>query len=111
MLKSLIKVNNIKSRNDINKNEDSWLFYLFVTREHNYNLGHLKSLSELNNKSVLNYVVKSHNILNEDTTLEDELLYYVEETLKWMEVAKCGSKAKRKEWAKKGFDLNVHKHA
>jgi 2-polyprenyl-3-methyl-5-hydroxy-6-metoxy-1,4-benzoquinol methylase len=108
MLKSLIKINNVKTRNDIDKDNDGWLFYLYVTREHNYNLNHLKSLSELNNKSVLNYVIKSLYVLNEDTTIEGELLYYVEETLKWMEVAKCGSKAKRKEWLKKGFDLYVH---
>jgi ubiquinone/menaquinone biosynthesis C-methylase UbiE len=108
MLKSLSKINNIKSRNDIDKFNDGWLFYLYVTREHNYNLNHLKALSELNNKSVLNYVIKSLYILNDDTTLDSETLYYVEETLKWMEVAKCGSKAKRKEWVKKGFDLYVH---
>lgn len=107
MLKSLTKISNLKSRNDIAS--DDWLFYLFVTKEHNYNIGHLKSLSELTNKNVLNYVVKSLNILESEVpSLDKDTIYYIEETLKWMEVAKCGTKSKRKEWLDKNYDLNVH---
>lgn len=103
----LRSIKTLKSRKDINRKSDPWLFYLYVTREQNYNLIHLKSLSELTNKNVLNYVVKSLSSLN-DEQFDQDVAFYVEETLKWMDVAKCGTKKKRKEWLKKNYDLYVH---
>lgn len=109
MLESLKLINNVKRIKDIDKNEYEWLYYLIATKEQNYNLKHLKALSELNNKSVLNYVIRSLNILNEErTSHSSKIIYYVEETLKWMDVAKCGRKSNRNDWAKKGYDLFVH---
>jgi phospholipid N-methyltransferase len=109
MLNSLSKIDKIKSIKDINVDEDKWLSYLCFTKEHNYNLTHLKTLSELTNKNVLNYVIRCLNILEEETSeLDDKLLFYIEETLKWMEVAKCGTKNDRKEWSKNGYDLYSH---
>ena len=106
MLNSLSEVQKIKSSKDINK-KYLWLIYLYTTREKNYNLNNLKAISELTNKSVLNYVIKALTVLNNEK-LDNKLLFYVEETLKWMEVAKCGSKKMRNIWLKNGYDLYVH---
>ncbi len=109
MLKSLEIIKKELKGKNIDKHKESWLYYLYVTREHNYNLSHLKALSELTNKNVLNYVIKSLTILDEESTkYHPKIVFYVEETLKWMDVVKCGTKAKRKEWLKKGYDLFVH---
>jgi phospholipid N-methyltransferase len=109
MLNSLNIIQTIKTKKDIDLNKDKWLFYLYFTKEHNYNLNHLKTLSELTNKNVLNYVVRNLEILNEEKEqLTEQLLFYVEETIKWMEVAKCGTKSNRKDWVKKGYDLYSH---
>lgn len=106
MIKSLQIIKNIKSNKDVDC-KHKWLLYLYVTKEQNYNLNHVKSLSEITNKSVLNYVTKSLEILNEEK-ISKKNLFYVEEALKWMDVAKCGTKTIRKEWIKKGYDLFVH---
>ncbi len=106
MLESIKKINKINSFKDIDE-KDLWLKYLYTTREKNYNILNVKALSELNNKSVFNYVKKSLLILEEEK-LDETANFYVEETLKWMDVAKCGLKNERKEWTDKGYDLFVH---
>lgn len=110
MIKSLTLINNLKTKKDLREGED-WLFYLCATNETNYNLEHLNSLKGLSTKLVLAYVKKTLTILeaiNNKGSLPPKILYYVEETLKWSEVAKCGYKKIRKEWTKKGYDLKVH---
>ncbi len=107
MLNSLKKIKETNSYKDIDKEKDLWLYYLYATKEKNYNVIHIKSLSELTNKSVFNYVKKSLEILDKED-LDSKLLYYIEETLKWMEVSKCGLKRIREIWLRKGYDLFVH---
>ena len=106
MLKSLEILNNKK---EILNNE--WSNYLYNTKEKNYNVLNVKSLKEINNLSVFNYVKKTLEILNnidEKEKLNKEVLYYVEETLKWQDVAKTGNKNIRKNWKKKGYNLYCH---
>lgn len=106
MLNSLLKMQQVKSSKDINE-KDTWLQYLYETREKNYNSNNVKSLSEISNKSVFNYVMRSLKILNEEN-LDENISFYIEETLKWMDASKCGSKKIRTEWISNGYDLLVH---
>lgn len=95
-----------------NKNSNElWLTYLYKTKEKNYNYLNVSSLKEITNHSVLNYCLKTLQILdeiNEEEKLAKDILYLVEETLKWSEVAKCGRKKDRANWQKKGYDLYAH---
>lgn len=106
MLKSIGLINNA------NKNSSElWLTYLYKTKEKNYNYLNVSSLKEITNHSVLNYCLKTLQILdeiNEEEKLAKDILYLVEETLKWSEVAKCGRKRDRANWQKKGYDLYAH---
>ena len=98
--------------NDVknNLNED-WIIYLYKTKEKNYNVNNVKSLNEINNHSVFNYVKRTLEVLNkiiEEENISNDVIYYVEETLKWCEVAKTGRKSDIKNWKKKKYDLLCH---
>lgn len=106
MIKSLRMITNYKNYKD-----EIWLNYLYNTKEKNYNILNVKSIKEINKHSVLNYVKKTLEILNDINNrkiLDKEILYLVEETLKWSEVAKTGSKKDRKRWLDKRYDLFCH---
>ena len=106
MLKSLYQIQNYKSNLD-----QEWLTYLYKTNQKNYNVNNVQSLQEINRHSVLRYVEKTLEILERlscESSIEPDVLFCVEETLKWCEVAKTGSSKKRKEWNDKGYDLFVH---
>ena len=94
-----------------NYKDEIWLNYLYNTKEKNYNILNVKSIKEINKHSVLNYVKKTLEILNginNREILDKEILYLIEETLKWSEVAKTGSKKDRKRWLEKKYDLFCH---
>ena len=106
MLKSLKCLNNPKMYPN-----ELWLTYLYKTKEKNYNYLNVTSIKEITNHSVLNYCLKTLKILdeiNKEQKLSKDILYLVEETLKWSEVAKCGRKKDRLSWEKKGYDLYAH---
>lgn len=106
MIKSLEILNNKK---EILNHE--WSNYLYNTREKNYNVLNVDSLKEITNHSVLNYVKRTLEVLdetNEKYNLKKEVLYYVEETLKWQDVAKTGNKRIRKVWKNNHYDLYCH---
>lgn len=87
--------------------DKKWFNYLVNTNEKNYNVERVKSLKEITKKSVYNYVLKAFEIL-EIKELDSDTYFYVSEVLKWMDVAKTGSKEDRKLWKKLGFNLYVH---
>ncbi len=86
---------------------DLWEKYLTNTKEKNYNLEHLESTKLNNNKLVYLSVLKALEILKLKNVNKD-IYYYVCETLKWMDVSKCGSASDRKKWKKQGYNLYVH---
>ena len=106
MIKSLKMINDYK-----NNKEELWLNYLYNTKEKNYNVLNVKSIKEINKHSVLNYVKRTLEILddiNNKENLDKEVLILVEETLKWSEVAKTGSKKDRTKWLDNKYDLFCH---
>ena len=110
MIKSLKLIKTIKRKKDIPENE-AWLKHLKYTEQKSYNLRNVEDLSKVTNKSVLNYVIHTLEALDRNIAngeyFKDEIKY-VEDTLKWSEVAKCGNKTDRTKWIKKGYDLFVH---
>ena len=106
MIKSLCEMNNVK-----NVKKELWLKYLYDTCEKNYNILNVNSLSEINKHSVFNYVLRTLQILDRlklELNLDNEVVYYVEETLKWSEISKTGNKKVRKCWKKNKYDLFCH---
>ena len=101
MLKSLALINSIKTKKDIPSSE-LWLKYLFCTHQKNVNLRHVSDIHNISTKSTLNYVKRTLEILNEEAPKYDNKdVKYVEEVLKWCEVAKTGSYEDRQAWRKK----------
>ena len=106
MLKSLNEIKVIKK-----ENKELWLKYLYETSEKKYNILNVKSLKEITKHSVFNYVLRTLEILDRlknELNLEDDIIYYVEETLKWSDVSKTGDKKTRSMWKKKKYDLFCH---
>ena len=106
MIESLKMINDYK-----NYKNELWLNYLYNTKEKNYNVLNVKSIKQINKHSVLNYVKRTLEILNDinnKESLDKEVLFLVEETLKWSEVAKTGSKKDRKRWLDNKYDLFCH---
>ena len=88
-----------------------WLNYLYNTTEKNYNILNIDSLKQINKHSVYNYVLRTLeclNDINKKEHLDKDILYYVEETLRWSDVAKTGSKSTRRKWQKQKYDLFCH---
>lgn len=107
--------NMIKALNEMkmvqNEINGEWLKYLYNTKEKNYNVLNVNSLKEINKHSVFNYVLRTLEILQElkeKLKIEEDIVYYVEETLKWSDVSKTGNKQIRKVWKNKKYDLFCH---
>lgn len=106
MLKSLEQIQDCKHHL-----EEPWIKYLYKTKEKNFNVNNVQSLQEIDSHSVLNYVKKTLTVLdnlNNVNPIDSDILFCVEETLKWSEIAKTGNSKKRKEWNRKKYDLFVH---
>jgi SAM-dependent methyltransferase len=87
--------------------EEKWLMYLYNAKEINYNYKNLDSVTNISKRVVFEYVRRCFLVLD-NMKVSDEVYYYVSETLKWMDVAKCGNKNDRKRWLKNGYNLKVH---
>lgn len=110
MIKSLELIRNITKKKDIPLNEQ-WLKFLKYTQQKTYNLRNVEDLTQVSNKSVFNYVERTLTSLEKNSRnkdYSDDEIKYVEDTLKWSEVSKCGNKTNRTMWIKKGYDLFVH---
>ncbi len=110
MLKSLELIKTIKRKKDI-PSDEQWLKYLKYTEQKSYNLRNIEDITKVSNKSVLQYVERSLEALNrnlKNNKYSEDEIKYVEDTLKWSEVSKCGNKTIRKKWIKQGYDLYVH---
>lgn len=91
--------------------EYKWLKYLWLNENNkNINIENFKRIKDVDNTSVLNYVERTLEILEDEKVdcFEKKIL---EEVLVWCEVSKCGNKYFRDEWVKKGISLNVHNTA
>ncbi|MBR3280812.1 MAG: class I SAM-dependent methyltransferase [Clostridia bacterium] len=113
MLRSLSLINKVQSKKDIPEKE-TWLKYLFCTAEKNVNLRNVEDINNISSKVTLNYVKGTLEVLDEEEKtgfLSPKEYSYIEDTLKWGEVAKCGLKIDRARWTQKGYDLNIHNEA
>ena len=89
MLKSLNEIKVIKK-----ENKELWLKYLYETSEKKYNILNVKSLKEITKHSVFNYVLRTLEILDRlkiELCLDDEIVYFVEETGEKKEKMVAGS--------------------
>jgi len=90
------------------KNKNIYIYpikQLVLTKQKNYNLDRIKSLSDLNAGLVYKTVVSTLEILDTKETKHKEL---ISEVLLWMDVAKAGTKDDIVEWKKLGFNLFTH---
>ena len=87
----------------------NWINYIYNSDKKKINYERVTNLKSLTNKYVYNYVLKTLEILEQEKNQYDEnVIYLVEETLKWSEVAKCNNKNKIREWKNKRINLFVH---
>lgn len=104
-------IESIKQLKNPTDKSESWVLYLYYTNETNYSLERVNSLSDLSTKLVYSDVLRNLELLEaiaHEGRIKKENIFFVEETLKWSDVAKVGSKSKRREWMNKEYDLFVH---
>lgn len=107
MLNSLKCIQEVKIGNTKLLRNHKWLHFLYLTKEQRVNLEQVESLEKLPPNPVLSYVERTLWILNE-LNLPINERSIIEDVLIWSEVSKGGSKHKRREWEKKGFQLAIH---
>lgn len=89
--------------------DKKWINYIYNSDKKKINYERVNNLKALSNKYVYNYVIKTLEILEEEKeNYNENIIFLVEETLKWSEVAKCYNKDKIKEWKTKKINLLVH---
>ena len=89
--------------------DKKWINYIYNSDKNKINYERVNNLKALSNKYVYNYVIKTLEILEEEKeNYNENIIFLVEETLKWSEVAKCYNKDKIKEWKTKKINLLVH---
>lgn len=98
----------LQSRGMTFPENEKWLTYLSDTNEVNVNFERLNSLENLTNNLVLKYVEKTLLLLDGLETISSSSKRYIEETLKWSEVAKCGNVNTRNLWLSNNFNLYAH---
>lgn len=97
--------------------ENQWLMFLAVTSNQFYNPERLTRIADKTGHEVLDYTLKTLDLFYKYNpscfynSHFDNIRYYVEQTLKWSEVSKCGSEHHRKIWREKGFNLDAHNEA
>ncbi|MBC8059978.1 MAG: SAM-dependent methyltransferase, partial [Clostridiaceae bacterium] len=87
--------------------KEKWLLFLGLNSEVNVNFERIVSFGEMKSNYVLSYVERELEIL-EKCNISEDLRSFVEETLKWSEVAKGGLTHKRLQWRKQGYNLVAH---
>ena len=89
--------------------DKKWINYIYNSDKNKINYERVNNLKALSNKYVYNYVIKTLEILEEEKeNYNENIIFLVEETLKWSEVAKSYNKNKIKEWKTKKINLLVH---
>ncbi len=91
---------------------EKWLRFLYTTDENRVNLERVEAVSDLQKgNGVLAYVERTLNALERSSGLSREQKGWLRDTLRWSEVAKCGSAADRRRWQEWGLPLAIHNEA
>ena len=86
-----------------------WLKYLLSADY--WNAERIEKMSDKNRNTVLEYVLKTLDILDSITGLSDEDYRIIKTVLCWSEVAKGGTEEDRKRWINRGYPLDIHNEA
>lgn len=89
-----------------------WLKYLLITKNNSVNTERVSSISSITGMETADYVLRTLDILDNDTEICETFTVYdyeiVKKVLQWSEVAKGGTEKQRQEWRKSGYPLEIH---
>lgn len=88
--------------------EEPWLKYLVLTDNDAVNRERVDSIDSITGRETLDYVFRTLDILDDLDHLDNEQRDIIRTVLQWSEVAKGGTDAQRKTWAKRGYPLDIH---
>ena len=88
-----------------------WLMYLLSADRPYVNPERLERMEDLKGNPVLDYVVRTLDILDGECTLDDAGYELVRTVLCWSEAAKAGSAEDRRRWINRGYPLEIHNEA
>ena len=88
-----------------------WLRLLICADQPYWNAERLTKMDEKKQNAVLDYVLRTLDILDEHTELDDADYALVRTVLAWAEVAKAGSAEDRERWLRRGYPLDIHNEA
>jgi len=88
-----------------------WLQYLVSGAEYYWNAERIEKMADKKNNTVLQYVMRTLDILDEVKDISAEDYRLIRTVLCWSEVAKAGSAEDRQRWRKRGYPLEIHNEA
>ncbi len=91
--------------------ENPWLVCLLSANRPYVNPERLEKMEDLRGNPVLDYVLRTLDILDEMRDLSDAEYDLIRTVLCWSEVSKTGSDEDRRRWEKRGYPLAIHNEA
>ncbi|MBP3900840.1 MAG: hypothetical protein J6D53_05170 [Blautia sp.] len=91
--------------------ENPWLVCLLSANRPYVNPERLKKMEDLRGNPVLDYVLRTLDILDEMSDLSDADYNLIRTVLCWSEVSKTGSDEDRSRWERRGYPLDIHNEA
>ncbi len=88
-----------------------WLQYLVSGEDYYWNAERIEKMADKKDNAVLRYVMRTLDILDSVTDLQEEDYQLIRTVLCWSEVAKAGSAEDRKRWRDRGYPLEIHNEA
>ncbi|MBR1685477.1 MAG: methyltransferase domain-containing protein [Clostridia bacterium] len=88
-----------------------WLTYLLSAKHPYWNSERLETMADKGENLVLEYVIRTLDILDEKSDLEEDAYRLLRTILCWSEVAKAGSDEDRTRWRERGYPLDIHNEA
>ena len=90
---------------------NTWLRYLTASEDYYWNAERIEKMSDRKKNAVLDYVIRTLDILDSIPDLPDDDYNLIRTVLCWSETAKSGSPEDRKRWIKRGYPLDIHNEA
>ena len=91
--------------------ENAWLRYLTASENYYWNAERIEKMSDRKKNTVLDYVIRTLDILDSVQDLPDDDYHLIRTVLCWSEIAKTGSEKDRKRWIKREYPLDIHNEA
>ena len=90
---------------------NTWLKYIISVESPYWNAERIEKMEDKQKNSVLEYVIRTLDILDSISGIDDRDYNIIRTVLCWSEVAKAGTFEDRKRWIERNYPLDIHNEA